>query len=111
MCRGACDRLHVFMPPAHSASEYLELINKVEDTAAALKTPIVIEGYTPPSDPRINRLAVTPDPGVIEVNVQPAHTWTELREIITGMYEDARYPLAEHREIHGRRTPCRDRWR
>jgi uncharacterized protein (DUF2126 family)/transglutaminase-like putative cysteine protease len=83
-------RLHVFMPPAHSASEYLELINKVEDTAAALKTPIVIEGYTPPSDPRINRLAVTPDPGVIEVNVQPAHTWTELREIITGMYEDAR---------------------
>jgi uncharacterized protein (DUF2126 family)/transglutaminase-like putative cysteine protease len=84
------DRLHVFMPPAHSASEYLELINKVEDTAAALNTPIVIEGYTPPSDSRINRLAVTPDPGVIEVNVQPAHTWTELREIITGMYEDAR---------------------
>ncbi|MGO9264189.1 MAG: DUF2126 domain-containing protein [Candidatus Binataceae bacterium] len=83
-------RLHVFMPPAHSASEYLELINKVEDTAAALKTPIVIEGYTPPADSRINRLAVTPDPGVIEVNVQPAHTWTELREIITGMYEDAR---------------------
>jgi uncharacterized protein (DUF2126 family)/transglutaminase-like putative cysteine protease len=84
------DRLHVFMPPAHSASEYLELINKVEDTAAALKTPIVIEGYTPPSDSRINRLAVTPDPGVIEVNVQPAHTWTELREVVTGLYEDAR---------------------
>ena len=83
-------RLHVFMPPAHSASEYLELITKVEDTAAALKTPIVIEGYTPPGDSRINRLAVTPDPGVIEVNVQPAHNWTELREIITGMYEEAR---------------------
>jgi len=83
-------RLHVFMPPAHSATEYLELICAVEDTAVALKTPIVIEGYTPPADSRINRLAVTPDPGVIEVNIQPANNWTELREIITGVYEDAR---------------------
>jgi uncharacterized protein (DUF2126 family)/transglutaminase-like putative cysteine protease len=83
-------RLHVFMPPAHSATEYLELITAVEDTAAALKTPIVVEGYTPPTDSRINRLAVTPDPGVIEVNIHPANNWTELREIITGLYEDAR---------------------
>ena len=82
--------LHVFMPPAHSATEYLELITAVEETAAALNTPVVIEGYAPPVDSRINRLAVTPDPGVIEVNIHPANDWTELRENITGLYEDAR---------------------
>jgi uncharacterized protein (DUF2126 family)/transglutaminase-like putative cysteine protease len=83
-------RLHVFMPPTHSVTEYLELISAIEDTAAALNTPVVIEGYAPPPDSRINRLAVTPDPGVIEVNIHPANSWSELREIITGLYEDAR---------------------
>jgi uncharacterized protein (DUF2126 family)/transglutaminase-like putative cysteine protease len=99
-------RLHVFMPPAHCATEYLELITAVEDTAAALAKPIVIEGYTPPADSRINRLAVTPDPGVIEVNIHPANNWTELREIITGLYEDARLCRlgAEKFMVDGRHT-------
>ena len=44
----------------------------IEDTAARLQLPVAIEGYTPPRDPRIRVLNVTPDPGVIEVNVHPA---------------------------------------
>jgi len=83
-------RLHVFMPPLETIEAYLELVAAVEDTAAALEMPVIVEGEPPPRDPRINVFKVTPDPGVIEVNVPPARDWAELREIVTGVYEEAR---------------------
>jgi uncharacterized protein (DUF2126 family)/transglutaminase-like putative cysteine protease len=83
--------LHVFMPPQRNLEDYLDLVRAVEETAAKLHLPIRIEGYTPPSDHRLNHFQITPDPGVIEVNVHPAHSWQELVGITTGLYEEAQH--------------------
>jgi len=83
-------KLFVFMPPVENIRDYLDLAAAIEDTAAYLKMPVLLEGYTPPSDVRINVLKVTPDPGVIEVNIHPAASWDELKTNTTTLYELAR---------------------
>ena len=83
-------RLHVFMPPTLRLEDYLDLLGRVEATAAQLDTPVVIEGYTPPEDPRVLNIKVTPDPGVIEVNIHPTGSWRELSEVTTTLYDAAR---------------------
>lgn len=70
--------LYVFMPPLARLEDYLDLVAAIEATAAKLAMKIVMEGYPPPRDPRLKVLAVTPDPGVIEVNIHPANNWKEL---------------------------------
>jgi uncharacterized protein (DUF2126 family)/transglutaminase-like putative cysteine protease len=83
-------RLHVFMPPVATTEDYLDLVAGIETAVTELGLPVVIEGETPPRDPRLNKLAVTPDPGVIEVNLHPSKTWDELVERTTVLYEEAR---------------------
>jgi len=70
--------LYVFMPPLAKLEDYLDLLSAVEATAEGLGVKIVLEGYPPPRDQRLKILQVTPDPGVIEVNIHPAHSWGEL---------------------------------
>lgn len=82
--------LSVFMPPVARADDYLSLLQVAEDTAAALDLAVRIEGYPPPHDERLQQIKLTPDPGVIEVNVQPAANWEALKSIAFGLYEDAR---------------------
>ena len=83
-------RLHVFLPPVRFTEDYLDLVAGIEDTAAELKLPVIIEGEKPPHDARLNHINVTPDPGVIEVNLHPAHNWNELVNHTTVLYDEAR---------------------
>ncbi|WP_101756795.1 DUF2126 domain-containing protein [Oceanicoccus sp. KOV_DT_Chl] len=83
-------RLHIFMPPLEYLEDYVALVAAIEATAASLKVAVIIEGYEPPRDPRMQKLLVTPDPGVIEVNVHPSNNWDELVATTTSLYEEAR---------------------
>ena len=82
--------LHVFLPPLEDAVHWLDLIGHIEATARELNQAIVLEGYPAPHDPRLKRFSVTPDPGVIEVNVHPAGTWQEMVHNTEVIYEEAR---------------------
>ena len=81
--------LYVFMPPLTRLEDYLELLSAIEATAEALQFKLVLEGYPPPRDPRLQLLQVTPDPGVIEVNIHPAHHWHEVVEHTEFLYQAA----------------------
>lgn len=82
--------LHIFLPPVASAEDCLDLVSAIEETAAALGLPVRLEGAPPPGDSRLQCVKVTPDPGVIEVNMPPAESWSEAVDLTTALYEEAR---------------------
>lgn len=82
--------IHVFFPPLFAAEDWLVLTAAVEATAAEMGRKVILEGYLPPEDDRLLHFSVTPDPGVIEVNIHPATSWAEQIELTEALYEDAR---------------------
>ncbi|HET6280242.1 MAG TPA: transglutaminase family protein [Polyangia bacterium] len=82
--------LHIFLPPLQTLEAFIELGAVIEQAAAGLKISVRLEGYPPPRDVRLGSFAVTPDPGVIEVNIHPSLSWDELVANTTTLYEEAR---------------------
>jgi len=84
------NKLYLFMPPLQRLEAYLSLLGHIESVAREEKLPPVIEGYEPPKDPRLKKLMITPDPGVIEVNIHPAKNWNEIVKTTSTLYDMAR---------------------
>ena len=82
--------VHVFLPPLEKLEKFIELVGLVDRAATQTGTAIILEGYAPPPDSRIKTLLITPDPGVIEVNVHPTSSWAELSDLIQTLYRTAR---------------------
>ena len=99
-------KIYVFLPPMDYLEHYVNVLGALEATAAALEMPIVIEGYEAPKDYRLQKLLVTPDPGVIEVNIHPADSWAKVRDNTLALYEEARQSrlTAEKFMLDGRHT-------
>ena len=84
-------RVCVFLPPLPTVEDFVALAARIEEAASRCSQPVRLEGYLPPADPRLTRLFVTPDPGVIEVNVHPAHGWKQLVSTVETLYDEARH--------------------
>ncbi len=83
-------KLYVFIPPMDNVEQFIQLMAVIETAAEKQQTPIVLEGYQSPADPRINKLFITPDPGVIEVNIPPSERFREIKDITLALYQEAR---------------------
>ena len=83
-------RLCVFLPPVETLEDYLDLISAVETAATEVGRKVLIEGYPPPSDPRVEVMRIAPDPGVLEVNIHPASSWEDCVKTTETVYEEAR---------------------
>jgi uncharacterized protein (DUF2126 family)/transglutaminase-like putative cysteine protease len=82
--------LYVFLPPTDALEDFIDLVARLEAAAAKVACAVVVEGYGPPADARLVSMSVTPDPGVIEVNVAPSASFAEQRDQLHTLYEEAR---------------------
>ena len=90
-------RLHAFIPPLEYLEDYVEAGSGDRGHRGRAEVPLIIEGYEPPRDPRLQKLLVTPDPGVIEVNVHPSTNWEGLVATTTALYEGGQAVAPVHR--------------
>jgi len=98
--------LHIFLPPVVAADDFLALIAAIEETAAQTSQPVRLEGYPPPRDPRLRECLVTPDPGVIEVNLPVSERFADYARLVETVNDAANHAglTTEKYQLDGRET-------
>jgi uncharacterized protein (DUF2126 family) len=82
--------LLVFLPPLPGFAAFAALVRTIEKLVVALDLPpIRLEGYTPPGDDDLEAIALTSDPGVLEVNLPPVDNWPDFERVIHGLFASA----------------------
>ncbi|HET8734537.1 MAG TPA: transglutaminase family protein, partial [Anaeromyxobacteraceae bacterium] len=81
--------LFVFLPPLPTSAHFVELVRAVDAAARETGLEVVLEGYPPPWSPEVVRFSVTPDPGVLEVNVQPVRSGRACAEQVEKVFDAA----------------------
>ena len=81
--------LHVFLPPLPRLEDFIALVDAVERATADTGMSVRLEGYAPPPDPRLSCVSVTPDPGVLEVNLPVCHRTRDLAETMDTLHRAA----------------------
>jgi uncharacterized protein (DUF2126 family) len=81
--------LCVFLPPLQTAEDFLTLIAIVDAARSEVSAPVLLEGYPPPKSPLLTSFAVTPDPGVLEVNLPPCASFAEHCALIETVFDAA----------------------
>jgi len=82
-------RIWVFLPPIKRFADWLELIAAIDAARIEVGADVALEGYPPPADPDLLRFAVTPDPGVIEVNLPPTAAGRDHADLLDTVHETA----------------------
>lgn len=93
--------LQVFLPPLATAADFEELVAAVDEARRALGVEAGLEGYPPPPGPELVRIGVTPDPGVVEVNLPPTEGTRDHVQLVEGVYAAAlRAGLTAEKYLH-----------
>jgi uncharacterized protein (DUF2126 family) len=82
-------QLWVFLPPLSTFDDFCALLAAIDQARERTGHAIHLEGYPPPPSPQRTRFAVTPDPGVLEVNLPPQTSCREAAELHGVVYEAA----------------------
>jgi len=81
--------LYLFLPPVRKAEDWFALVAEIEKTAEATGLKPILEGYTPPHGDAFQSFQITPDPGVIEVNLPPAADSAHWTKLLTDLWDQA----------------------
>ena len=79
--------LWVFVPPVARFADFCALIAAIDRAREATGLAVELEGYAPPPAPDRLRFAVTPDPGVLEVNLPPVASCAEATALYHTMFD------------------------
>jgi len=80
VCVGLEDGVPVLELPGFDEVELFLAFVEVLGLAAADLPALLLRGYPPPTSPRVRFATLTPDPGVVEVNMAPARSLRELHD-------------------------------